>query len=286
MLQTLLNGLFLGSLFTLIAVGLTLIYGVMEIPNFAHAGIVVAGGYAAWVTQQLGAPFVIVVIVAIAVASGVSVLTEVVAYRWIRSKPEAAPAVALGLLLILQNLALWIWGAEGKALNTPYDDWSVVLWGTTVPGIRVVVVLTALVAVGALAIFLNRTSVGRAIRAVAQDREAATIVGIPVGRQYALAFLLSGLLGGVAAVTYAPTYQVSPFMADSLLLSGFVVIVLGGLGSVSGAIVGGLALGMVQTFGATYISAPYQSAFGFLLLVLLLVVKPTGIRTTTVKRVA
>lgn len=285
MAQALLNGLFLGSLFTLVALGLTLVYGIMEIPNFAHAGVMVLAAYTTWSVSSAGAPFVLAALAGIIVAGLLSVLTEVLAYRWIRDNPAAAPAVALGLLLILQNTALVVWGGEGKALNAPYDTWVLKLGSIAVPGVKVVVVIAAAAAIGLLLLALNRTSMGRSIRAVAQDREAAALLGINVKTQYALAFLLAGLLGGLAAVVFAPTFQVSPFMADSLLLSAFVVVVIGGLGSVLGAVIGGMGLGIAESLGATFISSEYQSAFGFLVLVLVLIFRPTGIRSVNAQRV-
>ncbi len=282
--QVLLNGVFLGSLFAVVAVGLTLIYGVMEVPNFAHSGIIALSAYATYSAAQHGAPFVLAAVAGILTGGVLSVVTEQVAYRWVRDKPAAAPAVALGLLLILQNTALRIYGGEGKAINTPYDRAILSFGGVSLAGVKVALVLLAIVALTALSVLL--TSLGRAVRAVAQDREAAAMLGIPMQRQYTLAFLIAGLLGGVAAVAYAPTFQVSPYMADEILLSAFVVVVLGGLGSVGGAVVGGLVLGVVESLGSAYISSSYQSAFGFLALVVILVARPTGLLTTTGRRVA
>ena len=284
--QVLVNGVFLGSLFAVVAVGLTLIYGVMEVPNFAHSGIIALSAYATYSARQHGAPFVLAAVIGILTGGLLSVLTELFAYRWVRDKPAAAPAVALGLLLILQNVALRIYGGEGKALDAPYDASILRLGGVSLSGVKVALIVIAVVSLLALSTLLSRTSLGRAVRAVAQDREAAAMLGIPMQRQYTLAFLIAGLLGGVAAVAYAPTFQVSPYMADEILLSAFVVVVLGGLGSVWGAVVGGLVLGVVESLGSAYISSSYQSAFGFLALVVILVARPTGLLTTTARRVA
>jgi branched-chain amino acid transport system permease protein len=285
--QVLVNGLFLGSLFAVVAVGLTLIYGVMEVPNFAQSGIIALSALGAYSAQQSGLPFVMAAIIGVAVGGVLSVVTEQVAYRWVRDNPAAAPAVALGLLLILQNIGLRIYGGEGKALNTPYDGALVQLGGgVALSGVKVALIVLAVVSLGALSVLLSRTSLGRAVRAVAQDREAAAMLGIPMQRQYTLAFLIAGLLGGVAAVAYAPTFQVTPFMADEVLLSAFVVVVIGGLGSVWGAVAGGLVLGVVESLGSAYISSAYQSAFGFLALVIVLVVRPAGLLSRTARRVA
>lgn len=284
--QVLVNGVFLGSLFAVLAVGLTLVFGVMEVPNFAHAGIIALAAYATLEAQDRGLPFLLAAVVGILAGGILSVLTDVFAYRWVRNSPTAAPAVALGLLLILQNTALRLYGGEGKAMDTPYQNarWE---WGSvSLSGVKIALIVTAVVSLGVLAVVLAKTSLGRAIRAVAQDREAAAMLGVPVQRQYLLAFLISGLLAGVSAVAYAPTYQVTPYMADEVLLSAFVVVVLGGLGSVWGAIVGGLALGVVESLGAYYISASYQSAFGFIALVVILVARPGGLLTANARRVA
>lgn len=284
--QVLLNGIFLGSLFAVVAVGLTLIYGVMEVPNFAHAGIIALSAYATYSAGEAGAPFVVAALVGVVTGGVLSVLTELLAYRWVRDRPAAAPAVALGLLLVMQNVALRIYGGEGKAINTPYGQSILEVGGLRLAGVKVALIVLAAVSLVALSLLLSRTSLGRAVRAVAQDRDAAAILGIPMQRQYTLAFLIAGLLGGVAAVAYAPTFQVSPYMADSILLSAFVVVVLGGLGSVSGAVLGGLVLGVLESLGSTYISSEYQSAFGFLGLVVILVLKPAGLLSASGRRVA
>ena len=284
--QVLVNGIFLGCLFAVVAVGLTLVFGVMEVPNFAHSGIIALSAYATLEASNRGAPFVIAALAGVAAGGVLSVLTEVLAYRWVRNKPTAAPAVALGLLLVLQNSALRLYGGEGKALNTPYQS---ALWrvgSVSLSGVKIALILLTVVSLAALATVLAKTSLGRAVRAVAQDREAAAMLGIPVQRQYTLAFLIAGLLAGVSAIAYAPTFQVTPYMADEVLLSAFVVVVLGGLGSVWGAIAGGLVLGIVESLGAAYISSSYQSAFGFIALVVILVARPGGLLAPNARRIA
>lgn len=286
MAQVLANGLVLGCLYAGVAVGLTLIYGVMEVPNFAHSGIIALSAYATWEVTQHGGPFVLAALVGILVGGILSALTEVVAYRWVRDNPVAAPAIALGLLLIMQNVALRAWGPEGKALNAPYDQSLLHIGSVSLSGVKVALIVLTVVSIAALSLLLRRTSLGRAVRAVAQDREAAAMLGIPMQRQYTLAFLIAGLLAGVSAVAYAPTFQITPYMGDAVILSAFVVVVLGGLGSVWGAVLGGLVLGVMESLGAAYISSSYQTAFGFLALVLVLIFRPSGLFDTTGKRVA
>ncbi|MEO6570635.1 MAG: branched-chain amino acid ABC transporter permease [Ilumatobacteraceae bacterium] len=284
--QVLVNGLFLGCVFAGIAVGLTLVFGVMEVPNFAYSGIIALAAYASLEASQRGWPFVFVVLAGVVVGAVLSVLTEAFAYRWVRDDPAAAPAVALGLLLILQNVALRRYGGEGKALDTPYQGALLEIGNVSLSGVKVVLIVFTACSLGALGLLLAKTSVGRAIRAVAQDRDAAAMLGIPVQQQYTLAFLIAGALGGVTAVAYAPTFQITPYMADEVLLSAFVVVVLGGLGSVGGAIIGGIVLGVVESLGSAYVSSSYQAAFGFVALVVILVFRPGGIVSTNARRVA
>ncbi len=285
--QTLAEGIVLGSLFALLGVGLTLVFGVMDVPNFAQAGVITLSAYVMlWLRNRVGLPFWPAIGLGVLFAGVLSALTERFAYRYVRTRPLAAPAVALGLLLVLDNTALLLWGGDHVSLSTPYESALLRFGGVQVPAVSAVLVLTTAASLVVLQLFLHRTSVGRAIRAVSQNAEAAAILGIRPQTQYVTAFFVSGLLAGLAAFAYAPTYAVFPYMADAVLLNAFVVVILGGLGNVWGAVLGGLLLGIVETVGAVYVSAAYQTAFGFGLLLLMLVFRPTGLFTTGTRRVA
>lgn len=287
LLQAVANGLVLGSLFALLGVGLTIVYGVMDIPNFAQAGVITVGAYVMLsLNQGVGLNFWLAVLIGILATGVLSVLTERLAYRFVRTRPMAAPVVALGLLLILDNSALELWGGAHVSLSPPYGAAILRLGPVVVPGVGVAVVVLTALALVALNLLLQRTKVGRAIRAVSQNPEAAAILGIELERQYIIAFFISGVLAGVTALAYAPTYAVFPYMADTVILNGFVVVILGGLGSVSGAVTAGLLLGLVESFGALYVSAAYQTMFGFAVLLLVIVLRPTGLFSTTARRVA
>ena len=287
LLQTFADGIVLGSLFALLGTGLTLVFGVMDVPNFAQAGVITLSAYVMlWLQRRVGLGFWPAVGGGVLFAGVLSALTERLAYRFVRTRPLAAPAVALGLLLVLDNTALAIWGGDHVSLSPPYESALLRVGGVRVPAVSVAVVITTAFALVALQLFLHRTSVGRAIRAVSQNSEAAAILGIRPQTQYVTAFFVSGLLAGLAAFAYAPTYAVFPYMADAVLLNAFVVVILGGLGNVWGAVLGGLLLGVVETFGAVYVSAAYQTVFGFLLLLLMLVFRPAGLFTSGTRRVA
>ncbi len=286
-LQALVNGVVLGSLFALLAVGLTLVFGVMDVPNFAQAGVITLSAYVMlWLNQSVGLPFWVAVLIGVLAAGLISVATERLAYRFVRDRPLAAPAVALGLLLVLDNSALELWGGDHVSLTPPYAGDILHLGSAVVPGVGVAVVLTGALALAALYLFLGKTRMGRAVRAVSQNREAAAMLGIRLERQYVLAFFVSGVLAGLAAFAYAPTYAVFPYMADAIILDAFVVVILGGLGNVWGAVVGGLLLGVVESFGAVYLSADYQGVFGFAVLLFVIIFRPSGLFATGSSRVA
>ncbi len=281
------NGIVLGALFALLGMGLTLVYGVMDVPNFAQAGVITVSAYVmVWLDGAAGWPFWAAVLAGIAAAAILSVLTERLAYRFVRTRPLAAPVVALGLLLVLDNAALEIWGGDHRSLSPPYAGSLLRLGAVTVPGVAVAMVATTALAVAALQLLLQRTATGRAIRAVSQNPEAARLLGIGLERQFVIAFGVSGILAGLAAFAYAPTYAVTPYMADDVILDAFVVVILGGLGNVWGAVLGGLLLGLVESLGAVYVSAAYQTALGFAVLLLVIIIRPSGLFATAGRRVA
>ena len=285
--QAVANGVVLGSLFALLGIGLTLTYGVMEVPNFAQAGVITLSAYAMlWLNQSASWPFWLAVLGGLVVGGLLSVLTERVAYRFVRTRPLAAPVVALGMLLVLDNTALMLFGGDHVSLSPPYAGDVIYLGPASVPAVGVALIATAAVALLALHIFLRRTRTGRAIRAVSQNAEAAATLGIRLERQYVISFFISGILAGLAAFAYGPMYAVFPYMADAILLNAFVVVVLGGLGNVGGAAVSGLLLGLLESFGAVYVSAAYQTLFGFAVLLLMIVLRPSGLFSNNARRIA
>ncbi len=287
LLQGLANGIILGALFALLGVGLTVVYGVMDIPNFAQAGVITLGAYIMlWCNQTLMLNFWVAALAGILTTGVISVLTERVAYRFVRTRPLAAPVVALGLLLVLDNSALDLWGGAHVSLSPPYGAFLVRLGPVMIPGVGLAVVVIAALALIALHLLLRYSRVGRAIRAVSQNPEAAAIVGIDLEMQYVVAFFISGILAGVTALAYAPTFAVYPYMADNIILNGFVVVILGGLGSVWGAVVAGLLLGIIESFAALYVSDAYQTMFGFAVLLAVIVLRPGGLFNTRSRRFA
>jgi branched-chain amino acid transport system permease protein len=285
--QAVANGVVLGALFALLGAGLTLTYGVLQVPNFAQAGVITLAAYTMlWLNQSARWSFWLAVAGGLAVGGAISVLTERVAYRFVRTRPLAAPVVALGMLLILDNIALVLFGGDHVSLSPPYAGDVIHLGPVNVPAVGVALVATAALALLGLYLFLQRTRIGRALRAVSQNAEAAAMLGIRLERQYAVAFFISGILAGLAAFAYGPMYAVFPYMADAVLLNAFVVVVLGGLGNVVGAAVSGLLLGLLESFGAVYVSAAYQTLIGFAVLLLMIVLRPSGLFSSSERRIA
>ena len=285
--QAVANGVVLGALFALLGAGLTLTYGVLQVPNFAQAGVITLAAYAMlWLNQSAHWSFWLAVLGGLAMGGVVSVLTERVAYRFVRTRPLAAPVVALGMLLVLDNIALVLFGGDHVSLSPPYAGDVIHIGPVSIPAVGVALVATAAVSLLGLYLFLQRTRTGRALRAVSQNAEAAAMLGVRLERQYGIAFFISGILAGLAAFAYGPVYAVFPYMADAILLNAFVVVVLGGLGNVVGAAAAGLLLGLLESFGAVYVSAAYQTLIGFAVLLLMIVLRPSGLFSSGERRVA
>jgi branched-chain amino acid transport system permease protein len=270
----------LGSLYALLAVGLSLVYGVVGVPHFAQAGVIATAALLMVYLGSAGLPFVVVWLLGMLAAGALAVVIERVVYTPIlrRSRAAAAgPAVALGILLALDSANLLVWGPQRRAIPVPYAGATVTLFGERISMVRIVVVGLAVVAIGALQLFLRRTRTGRSIVGVSQDQVAARLMGVSVRRTSIVAFFVSGLLAGAAALAYGTLTPAYPYMADTVILSAFVVIIIGGLGSVPGAIVGGFLVGIVEVAGTALISGAYAPVYAFVVLLVVLVMKPNGL---------
>lgn len=277
--QSLVSGVLTGSLYAMIGVGLTVIFGVMRIINLAHGEMVMLGmfgAYWSWTLWKVD-PFVSAILwVPLLFVAGM------LAYRFL-----VAPIVpggelntllyTAGLSLLLANLALLAWTGDYRTLNLPYAVRPLRPLGIAVPvPLAVAFGLAALVTL-ALWAFLARTDTGRAVRATSQDREAAALMGIDVERIATVSFGLGTALAGAAGVLLVPSLYLYPTVGEILVVKCFVVVVLGGLGSVPGAIAGGVLLGLVESLGAVYVSVAYKDAIGFVIFLLVLLFRPQGL---------
>jgi branched-chain amino acid transport system permease protein len=276
--QQLLNGLTLGSVYALVALGLTLVYGILHIPNFAHGALYMVGAYVAfYLVGSLGANYWVAMAGAAVAVAGLAVLSDRLVFHRLRNAPPLHDMIAaIGLLLFLEAGAQAIWGAEFHRLAAPYPQ-IVRAFGLVAPAQRLLIIGAAFGLMLILHLFLTRTLTGSTIIAMAQNRDGASLVGIDATRVSVLTFAISGALAAVAATLFAPINLIYPAMGNLVIMKAFVIIILGGMGSIPGAIVGGLVIGFAESFGAFYISTDYKDIIAFSLLVLILSLRPEGL---------
>lgn len=278
-LQSLISGVLTGSLYAMIGVGLTIIFGVMRIINVAHGDMVMLGMFGAFWSYTLWHidPFVSVLIWV-----PLMFLVGMLIYRFLLKPIMTGDELntllyTAGLSLLIANLALFFWTGDYRTLNLPYavEPWRP--FGLSVPKPLAIAFLMAAGITGALYLFLTRTDTGRAVRATSQNAEAAALMGIPVERIAMITFGLGTALAAAAGVLLVPSLYLYPTVGEILIVKCFVIVVLGGLGSIPGALAGGVLLGLVESFGAVYISVPYKDTIGFVIFLLVLLFRPQGI---------
>jgi branched-chain amino acid transport system permease protein len=277
--QTTLNGLMIGGVYALVAVGLTLIFGVMKIVNFAQGEFVMLGMYVSWMLATFArvGPYPGLLIVG-AVMFALGYLTfKLLIIRVIGRPDEAFILLTLGLSIVLQNLVLVIFGAEYFSVDTPVKDEAFHVAGLSLSVPRLIAFVVALLLVIGLTLLLNKTDLGRAMRATAESREVATLLGINPIRCFTIAFAIGIVLAGTAGVLLTPMFYVFPGVGTLFNLTAFVVVVLGGMGSVTGALLGGLIIGIVEALSSTYISLDLSQLFTFLIFLAVLFFRPSGL---------
>lgn len=283
-LQQLLNGLTLGSIYGLVALGLTLVYGILHIPNFAHGALYMVGAYAAYIVMvDWGGNYWVAMAFAAGVVAVLAVTCERLVFNPLRHAPPIHDKIAaIGIMMFLEALVQMYWGAEFRRMPTPYTA-ILEFGGVIVPAQRLLIIVGAFSLMLALHLYLKKTITGSTIVAMAQNREGASLVGIDATRVAMLTFAISGALAAVGATLYAPINLVYPAMGHLLIMKAFVIIVLGGMGSIPGAIIGGLIIGFAEALGGYYISTDYKDLIAFALLIIILSVRPTGLFTKGVR---
>ncbi len=277
-LQQVLNGLTLGGIYSLVALGLTLVYGILHVPNFAHGAFYMAGAFFSFhLMNAWGFNYWVAMAGSALGVAALSTVAERLVFHPLRHASGLHPMVAaIGMLLFLEAAAQAIWGADFQRMQTPYSG-IVDLGGVTAPVQRLLIIGAAFALMVLLQLFLKKTVTGSTIIAMAQNRDGASLVGIDANRVAMLTFAISGALAAIAATLYAPINLVYPAMGNLVITKAFVIIVLGGMGSVPGAIVGGLIIGFAESFGAFYLSTDYKDVIAFALLVVILSFRPQGI---------
>jgi len=277
-LQQALNGLAIGAVYTLIALGLTVVFGILGIAHFAHGSVAMFGGYLTFVfTERLGLPFFAAMGLAMVAGAVMGLLIERLAYRPVRDAPHInAFIIALGLTMMIEGMNLLLFGADQVVIQTPYRGVFNVA-GIAIAQLRVLVILTACVLIGVIALLISRTKTGKSIRAVAQNRQAAVLMGVNVSMVSLVVFGISSALGVSAGALIGALLAIAPGVGEGLAVKGFAVLILGGLGSIPGAIVGGLILGVSEAMAAGFISSAYKDVIAFLVMIIVLLFRPEGL---------
>lgn len=277
--QILANGLVLGGLYACIASGFSLVWGVLNIINILHGSIIVLGGYLAFFAHaKLGVhPFFSMLIAAPLFYAAGYILQRTLINRMIAAPVLLTLSLTFGLDLMAQNGMLLAFTADFRTLILETPLGVLALGPVVIPVDRLIAMLLALALTGLLYLLLSRSRIGRAVVAVRMDREAAALMGVSVKRIYAVTFALGAMMAGASGTLLAMIYPISPLAGTVYLGKAFVICVLGGLGSVPGAMVGGIALGIVESFGALWFGSENATTLAFLLLIVVLLVKPTGL---------
>jgi branched-chain amino acid transport system permease protein len=278
-LQAVLSGVLVGGVYALIGIGLTLIFGVMRVINFAHGELVMLGMYATWVLfNQLGwDPYLSILVVAPLLFLWGAVLQTAVIDRVLGALPQNQILLTIGLGLIMSNAVMLGFTSDYRILTTSYSSSSFDLHGVSVSQPLLWSFLVTAGITTALYLFLLRTDTGQAIRATAQDRLAAQLMGIDVRRMSVLAFGLGAALAGTAGALVAPTYYIFPQVGGAFTLKAFVIVVLGGMGSVVGATLAGVLIGVTESLAAVYVASGLKELVVYVLFLVLLLVKPSGL---------
>ena len=278
-LQHLVNGLVLGGTYALLGIGLTLIFGLMNVVNFAHGEFYTLGAYAAFATLAgLGLPFLTAIPAAIAVGIALGALCERVLLRPLRGESiDSVMLVMIGVWIAMQNTELLVWGGVAKSIPQPFSTRPLVVGALGIAPLRLFVFAVAIALIVSTHLLIHRTRLGRAMRATFQDADTAALMGVRIGRIHTATFALGSGLAAAAGALLGPIFLVYPSMGDLASLKAFSVVILGGLGNLAGATVGGLLLGVAEELGAGYISSGYRDAVGFVIIILVLLVRPAGL---------
>lgn len=295
LLQQIVNGFVQGSVYAMVALGYTMVYGILGLINFAHGEVVMIGAMVAMSVIRLlissGLPPLLILLISLIISMMVCMTLgysiERIAYRPLRKAPRLAPLItAIGVSIVLQNLAMMFWGREYHAFPTLLPNNSHILAGAIITEVQILIILIALGMMGGLLLLMHRTRLGRAMRAVAENPTAAVLMGVNINGVISITFVLGSALAAVAGIMVSANYGIVHYYMGSILgLKAFTAAVLGGIGNMRGAMLGGLLLGLIESLGAGYIGdlsggflgSHYQDVFAFFVLISVLVFRPSGL---------
>ena len=277
--QHLLNATILGGTYALLGIGLTLIFGIMRVVNFTHGELYAFGAYCMYaLVMLLGVNFFLALAMAIVLGVALGATIEMLLLSRLRGADiDTTMLVMIGAWIAMQNTEQWVWSGVAHSINNPFPAEPLILGPLSVSWNRVYVVVVALLLIAATYYLVNRTRLGKAMRATFQDRQTAALMGVRIDRIHTATFALGSGLAAAAGALLGPVFFVAPTMGDLAAAKAFAIVILGGLGSITGATLGGFILAFVEELGAGYISSGYRDAMGFLLIILILLVKPTGL---------
>lgn len=279
-LAQIINGLSTGGMYALVAIGYTMVYGIAKMINFAHGEIIMVGAYLAYVSTALfGMPVYVSVPISIIGCALLGVVTEKVAYKPLRNSGSLAVLItAIGISYLLQNLFLIIFGSAAVTFPTYMPSGAIQIFGLSITYVSLLSLVLTAICTGLLLLFINKTRLGKAMRAVSEDKGAAELMGINVNNTISLTFAIGSGLGAIAGVIYGMSYSlINPYLGAMLGIKAFIAAVLGGIGSIPGAMVGGLIIGVAEAFTIAYISSAFSDAVVFGILIFILLVKPAGL---------
>lgn len=277
-INQIINGLSTGSMYALVAIGYTMVYGIAKMINFAHGDIIMAGAYFALIAMGFVGP-ISAILFSIVATAALGVLTEKVAYKPLRGKGSLEVLItAIGVSYLLENVFLLIFGSAARTFPQIMPKGTINLGGISIKYITVITLVVTAVCTAVLLFFINKTKLGKVMRAVSEDQGAAQLMGINVNTTVSLTFAIGSGLGAIAGVIYGCAYSlITPYIGLMLGIKAFIAAVLGGIGSVPGAMVGGLMLGVAESLTIAYISSDFSDAVVFGILILVLLVKPAGL---------
>ena len=279
-LNYLISGISLGSVYAIIALGYTMVYGIAKMLNFAHGDVIMVGAYVVFYSTAAGMPAIPAVLLSVVICTVLGMVIEAVAYRPLRSaaSPLAVLITAIGVSYLLQNLALLFWSSNTKSFTSVVKIPALKVAGLNISGETMVTILACIVIVVGLTLFINKTKPGQAMLAVSEDKGAAQLMGINVNATIALTFAIGSGLAATAGVLLCSAYpSLTPYTGSMPGIKAFVAAVFGGIGSIPGAMIGGILLGIIEIFGKAYISSQMADAIVFAVFIVVLLVKPTGL---------
>ena len=281
-LSYLINGISLGSVYAIIALGYTMVYGIAKMLNFAHGDVIMVGAYISFcVTQYLGMPAIVSIVAAMFVCTVLGMLIERMAYKPLREAPKLAVLItAIGVSYLLQNSAQLIWGSNPKSFNSLVNIGSIRLFdgALLISDEAIVTVLCCIIIMVALTLFTSRTKMGKAMRAVSEDKGAAQLMGVDVNFTISITFAIGSALAAIAGVLLCSSYPVlQPTTGSMPGIKAFTAAVFGGIGSIPGAMLGGILLGIIESMAKAYISTQLANSIVFAVLIIMLLVRPAGL---------